>query len=374
MKYTLCITQRCNMDCTYCYIGKKRARMSLPLARDIVDFIFDNTPAEEKIDVGFFGGEPLLEFELIAAITEVIESHPRFGAHPVDMAIVTNGTIFNDTIAEFVNTHNMGFTVSCDGPSQVQDLFRRFPDGTGTSPVVENTIRRALAAFSFVPVNAVYHPRTLHHLPQTVAYLSGLGVRQIYLSPDFSASWTQEDAALLAAVYGRIAEQYIDYYRAHDPHFISLIDSKIVVLLRGGYDPLERCRMGRGEFAFTPDGRIYPCERLIGSGQDEHCIGHVGDGLPREKLPCEMARGRSINSECLSCGIRDYCMNWCGCSNYFSSGHYDRAGPFLCASEKAAIQTAYRVLQSPDKALHDAFMDHAGGFPIAKSSTRYTRR
>jgi uncharacterized protein len=131
MKYTLCLTRQCNLDCTYCYIGKQQTWMSPVVARKIVDFIFALTPAREKMDIGFFGGEPLLEFELIRTITEMIESHPDFGAHPVDLAIVTNGTIFSEAIAAFVKAHDVGFTISCDGPPSVQDRFRRFRNGSG---------------------------------------------------------------------------------------------------------------------------------------------------------------------------------------------------------------------------------------------------
>ncbi len=348
--------------------------MSLAVARKIIDFIFQTTPLNEKIDIGFFGGEPLIEFDLIKTITEVIEDHPDFNGRCVELAIVTNGTLFSEDIAEFVNRHKMAFVISCDGPPSVQNLLRCYPDGRGTSSTVEKTILNAIEAFSLVPVNAVYHPQTFRFLTQTIDYFSSLGVRQIYLSPDYSACWTKEDADLLPEVYGQLAEQYIHYYLVQNPHFISLIDAKITVVLRGGYDPLERCRMGKGEFAFVPDGRIYPCERLIGSGGNEHCIGNINDGLLTEIRSCNVAHGASINTECQSCGVKDYCMNWCGCSNYFSSGYYNRVGPFMCASEKAAIQTSFHVFQVLEKAIGPTFADHLGGFPIVNSNNMQAMR
>lgn len=348
--------------------------MSLAVAKKIVDFIFTTTPLEEKIDIGFFGGEPLIEFDLIKTITKIVTNHPGFGNDRVDFSIVTNGTILSNDIANFVNDHDIAFVISCDGPPVTQDLFRHFSNGKGTSHVVEKTIRDAIESITVVPVNSVYHPLTLRSLPETIEYLSSLGVRQIYLNPDFSAQWTQKDIDLLPDVYNQIAEQYIHYYHEHDPHFISFIDGKIAVMLRGGYDPLERCRMGTGEFAFAPDGCIYPCERLIGSGDDEHCIGNINDGLHAEKKPCYIASGASMNTECLSCGIKDHCMNWCGCSNYFSTGYYNRVGPFICASEKEAIQTASKVFQVLDKTFGAAFADHLGGFPITNSNNTYRRR
>ncbi|GAB4535664.1 MAG: hypothetical protein Fur0020_03150 [Thermodesulfovibrionia bacterium] len=345
--------------------------MPIRVAEKVVDFVFKNTPPEEKIDIGFFGGEPLLEFGLIKEIVGMIEKHPSFNNEQVELTVVTNGTIFSDEIADFLKIHNIGFCVSCDGPPFVQDMFRCFPNGKGSSDIVENTIRQALEVFPSILVNAVYHPKTFRYLPQVIEYLSSLGIRQIYLNPDFSAPWLKKEADLLPKIYRQIAEQYIDYYLLHRPHFISLIDSKITVILRGGYNPLERCRMGKGEFAFTPSGNIYPCERLIGSDiGDDHRIGTIYDGLNLEHLSCKMTAEQSTNTECLSCGLKDYCMNWCGCSNYFSSGYYNRVGPFLCASEKTAIQTAFNVFKTLEKKLGPTFIDHIAGIPAMNSVER----
>ena len=110
--------------------------------------------------------------------------------------------------------------------------------------------------------------------------------------------------------------------------------------------------MGKGEFAFTPSGNIYPCERLIGSDNGSgHCIGHIDTGIDPGLLSCRVSPEKSINEECVSCGLKDYCMNWCGCSNYFSSGYYNLVSPFLCSSEKAAIQAAFNAFQSIEEKL-----------------------
>jgi uncharacterized protein len=82
-----------------------------------------------------------------------------------------------------------------------------------------------------------------------------------------------------------------------------------------------------------------------------------------------MAQGQDINTECLSCGLNSYCMNWCGCSNYFSSGYYNRVTPFLCASEKVAIQTSFNVIKALENTGASTFVDHLAGFPIANSIT-----
>jgi uncharacterized protein len=229
---------------------------------------------------------------------------------------------------------------------------------------VEETIGRAKEYFPYLLVNAVYHPDTFRHLPQVVEYFSSLGLTQIYLSPDFSASWGKKEIELLPEIYGQIGKFYIECYLLQKPHFISLIDSKISVILRGGYKPLERCRMGKGEFGFGPSGNIYPCERLIGKDDGKmHCLGSINEvALNSLATSAHVLKGKS-NEECQMCSFQDYCMNWCGCSNYFSSGHYNRVSPFLCASEKTAILTAFNAFQAIEKKLGPIFMEHLSGVP-----------
>ncbi len=368
MKCTLLVTRRCNLRCDYCYVGKGAASMSLTQARQIVDLVYDRAPAGERIDFAFFGGEPLIEFPKVQAITELIQGHSDYDAERVSLALVSNGTLFNDKVARFVRDHGIAFGISCDGPSAIHDRFRRYANGKGSSARVERTICEALAALSRVMVNAVYRPETVDALPETVDYFSRLGVRQIYLSPDYSAPWTVNEAHRLDRIYGEVGDRYMDYYRRSDPHFISLVDSKIAVILRGGYQPQERCRMGRGELAFTPDGSVYPCERLVGVADSDvtHRLGSVEQGIELKQMDLHRA-SESTESACLNCSLKDYCMNWCSCSNFFGSGHYNRVPPILCASEQAAISNAAQVYRTLERDMESVFYDHASGSPLLNS-------
>ncbi len=368
MKYTLFLTRRCNLACEYCYVGKSVDTMSLDIADRVIDFGFRNTPPSEDIDFGFFGGEPLLEYPLLEEIVHRIEAHPQYDPCRVKLSVVTNGTLLSAAIAGFVRAHRIALTVSCDGPPDIHDRYRHFPGGGRTSALVENGIRTGLAVLGRVPVNAVYRPDNVSKLPEVIEYFSNLGVRQIYLNPDFSANWDETIVARIPAIYEQVAEQYMEFYRQGRPHYISLIDSKITVMLRGGYQPLERCRMGAGELAFTPSGDIFPCERLAEANPNKHRIGGI-DGLVRiGSLHDHFAPGPPVNAPCLSCGIRDYCVNWCGCSNYFMTGYYNRVSPFLCVSERAAIELALSVFRRLEAELGPVFMDHLGGKGLAPST------
>jgi uncharacterized protein len=362
-KYTLSITQNCNLDCDYCYIKKKNSVMPLSIARRTVDYIFKNAEKSDKIDINLFGGEPLLEFDLIKKIVDIIHAQSSFDHKRVVISVVTNGTIFNEDIADFLIEKNVILCISCDGPQKVQDKFRHFPDGRGSSAIVEKNIRHILDIFPLTPINAVYSPENVQLLPQVVDYLAFLGVKNIHLSPNISAKWTKTEAEMLPKIYDAVAGRYIDFYINNVPRYISFIDSKIAVILRGGYRPLERCRMGEEEFAFAPSGNIYGCERLIGSDDGkEHCLGNISDGIVSVKTR-EGACNAAINKECMECSLSDYCMNWCGCTNYHSTGYYNIVSPFVCASERATINAAFNIIQAMNNLGLD-FSHHISGTPL----------
>ena len=116
MKFTLALTLECNLACRYCYIHKGQKHMSPETAGRIVDFIFQSTPPGEKIDIGFFGGEPLLEVELIKTIVGMITDHRLYESERVLFSVITNGTLFSDEIAASLKQYNITLGISCDGP------------------------------------------------------------------------------------------------------------------------------------------------------------------------------------------------------------------------------------------------------------------
>ena len=228
--------------------------------------------------------------------------------------------------------------------------------------MVERNLKRALSQFPLIPVNAVYSPENLQDLPEVIDYLVSLGAVNIYLNPNISADWTQKEADLLPTVYREIGKKYIDFYLTGHPKYINLIDGKITVILRDGYKPAERCRMGQGEFAFSPAGNIYPCERLVGSDDGKtHCLGNVKSGFKPSEV-CKPNSSSAKNAECTQCELTEYCMNWCGCTNYYSTKRYDIVGPFMCASEKASISVALEILEQLKD--HPLFSHHLIGTPL----------
>jgi len=314
-------------------------------AQKIVDYIFLKTPADEKIEFGFFGGEPLLELELIKTIINIIRGNELYTPERVNLTVTTNGTILDTPIIDFLTETNVLLCISCDGPPEIQNRHRRFKSGKDSAALVEQNLGRALSYFPSVPVNAVYSPETLEALPEVVDYLVSLGVERIFLNPDISARWTKKEADILPTVFSTVGSMYLNYHLQKKPKYISLIDSKIAIILKGGYQLMDKCRMGDGELAFAPSGNAYPCERLIGSDtENTHRLGNIYEVMELGKR-CHHIPTDALNTECLACDLSGYCMNWCGCTNFAMAGRYDAASPFLCASEKASISVALDTLR-----------------------------
>ncbi len=348
MKYTIYLTRRCNLACDYCYVSKDGSALSIETAQRIIDFIFSNTPANEMMGIIFFGGEPFLEFKLMKQITEMIESHREFD-HRVRFFVGSNGTIFNDRIAEFLVEHGFNFLISCDGPPESQDQFRRYKDGRSSASKVERSIKKALTVFPDLTVCSVYHPRTFHRLPVVFDYLTDLGVQTMSFSPDMSAPWTTEEASMLPDLFREIGRKHISLWRKHEPRRINIIDEKIKVLLRGNYSSgqRKRCNAGQADFAFAPSGNVFPCECLVGDDDrsSPHFLGNINAG-PISKLSCTTNLTKRDPVPCDECDYKHLCMNWCTCRNYKATGFYNSVGPFTCAVQKSSIMAASEVLMT----------------------------
>ena len=369
MKATLLLTTSCNLRCDYCYVQKRNASMSEDTLDKAVDFVFHTAQPNERIDFGLFGGEPLLAWERAQQAVALIEQRSKNSSHNVRVSLVTNGTLLDEDILRYVRDHRLILQVSCDGAPQVQDSHRVFPDKKPTSAIVETNILTALKILPAVLVNMVYGPDTHSFLPESIEYLASLGLRQIVLNPDYSATWLPGHISDLEQTYDRIAELYLKYYKSKNPLFISLIDEKIAVILRGGYGPAERCHMGYGEFAFSPHGYIFPCERLVGNGlRNQHCIGHLDQPHDLNRGHCQAKGTTCRNGACQQCPVAGFCMNWCGCSNFHATGDYSLPSYFICASERLGIKAALSVLSNDDEEQKLAYINHYVGLPMLNSS------
>jgi uncharacterized protein len=358
MKVTLSLTHRCNLVCRYCYSGRAfKKDMSIATAREIVDFAMDITPPGQRIEFGFFGGEPLLKFDLIKEVTNYIREKERETRGSVSLNITTNGTLLTPSILDFFREEKVNLCISIDGPAYVHDLNRCYHDGRGSFGEVVRALRLAVERLDPLQVNAVYGPDTIDSLLESVSFFSQLGVSVIHLNPNICASWGEDACSKLQDIYMQIGDHYIQSYQRGQEIAVNLIDSKVILFLKGGHTPGDRCGMGETEWGFAPSGNIYPCERFIGQDDDpSFCLSNIHTGLDVARRCSLLKRRGNHNKECTTCALQKYCVNWCGCTNYYMTGHTDLAGPMMCESEKAAIRAAKHVLIALQN--DELFLDH----------------
>lgn len=360
MKITLSLTHRCNLACRYCYAGSSRKPdMQLDTAQQCIDAALALLPAGKSLDLGLFGGEPLLRFDLIREIVDYTYRRTREKLVPVRIGITTNGTLVSPEILDYFAEQDIHLCFSIDGPEDVHDRNRCHHNGSGSFVEVIRNLESAVQRLGVVEVNAVVGPDTLFDVPRTLDFFINLGVSVIHLSPNIKATWTEEVCNHFDDIYRQVAEQYIACYQRGKEIALNLIDSKSVLFVKGGYSPGDICSMGDGEWGVAPSGNIFPCERFIGEDDNmAFSLGNIRAGLSQARRCAMHLKRGNHREECSNCFYKRFCMSWCGCTNWFMSGESDTPAPVLCAMEKAAIEAARHAFESLVRDDNDLFADH----------------
>ena len=313
MKVTLSLTHRCNLSCSYCYSGRKFNKdMSYNTARKIVDFAIDITPDGERIEFCFFGGEPLLCFDMMKKIVTYIRQRERESSKPVWLSVTSNGTLLTNAVLSYFKSKNIDLCVSIDGPEHIHNKNRHYLDGRGSFSDTVKNLQNAIRQLNYLQVNVVYGPDTINFLPETVSFLTGLGISTIHLNPNICASWEIISYSKLREAYEELGSHYIEKYQSGQELALNMIDNKIILFLKGGYGTADRCGMGETEWGFAPSGNIYPCERFIGEDTNSAlCLGNIYTGLDSARRCSLLKRRGNRKDECKTCALQQYCMNTC---------------------------------------------------------------
>ena len=303
MDFTLCLTHDCNLRCAYCYAGRKRAgRMSWETAKRAVDFCLEHTLNRAALtgrapeaQLGYFGGEPLLEWALLQRSAEyAIAECARLGVK-LRKTVTTNLTLLDAAKAAWLREHGFYLGLSLDGNAAMHDTLRRFADGRGSHAVCAPALEFFRGPDAGGEVILVLDPRNIMHTADSVAWLMARDIRSISLNPNFYIPWPEPALERWRAAYERIGDLYADAYRNGVPVRINMFDGKIRVRLKEGYAACDKCGFGENEIAVAPGGNLYPCERIVGDDDNAKlCIGNVFDGFDKEKRARIVAcRGRN---------------------------------------------------------------------------------
>lgn len=357
MDVSLALTHRCNLACTYCYAGRKRNQsMSPVVASRAIEFAFAfNDP---KLQLGFFGGEPLLEWDLLVDSTSYAEKLAADRGKTIQKTVTTNGLPLTKERVSWLKSHGFYPALSLDGNRDMHDATRRYRNGRSSFDATIAALRLLKAEFPEVEVIVVPDPANVQHMAASVEYLArDEGVLRISINPNFYTEWDDDSLALWRTAFDQIGDFYIERHRSGNPVAVNFIDSKVITRLKNGYECRDRCNFGEKEIAVAPSGRLYPCERLIGEDLDTSMsIGNVFEGFDDRKRAEVLARRGNVNGECIGCEYRRRCMNWCCCINYTLTGAIDQTDGIVCFHERAAIQVADRVAEDLFRERNPSFL------------------
>lgn len=336
---TLQVTQQCNLRCKYCvYSGKYATRghnakfMTFDVAKTAIDFLFAHSSDILEPSIGFYGGEPLLNFSLIKKVIRYAKY--KYDGKNISFVITTNGTIFDDEILSFFNKENISIMISFDGPKELHDKNRIFAsNGKGTYDTIIKNINyikeKYPKIYKYIAYNAVIDPSNdLSCFNDFIVNFSDIDTERI--SPSVVADtmriendviWPEnffigsryEDFLIFLSKLGRIQKRKIDSaMKTSFSQFKSIMYTtrNISHRLPESYHPAGPCIPGARKLFVDTDGNFYPCERV--SEVSEHMIiGNTNEGFDLEKIERLLNVGKVTEEECKKCWGLRFCGQCC---------------------------------------------------------------
>ncbi len=320
----------CNLSCTYCYkedlaTPANGQLMGLDTARASVDLLLAESGARKRVNLVFFGGEPLTNMALIREVVAYADEKAGAEGKLVDYSMTTNATLLNEKLVDWFNEHRFGLTISMDGPQALHDLNRRTVGGHGTYDVVAAKARMLLDRYSSRPVGARV---TLTPGVTDIVAIHGhlfdeLGFHEVGFAPVTAADnavFNLNEAELGAVFEGmkELGRRYeVAAIEGRNNGFSNL--HQLITDMLEGTRKLIPCGAGVGLLAVDKDGDLNLCHRFTGS--DLPTFGNVNDGIDHAAVDSfvDAALDRT-DKACSTCRIRNLCSGGCYHESYARYG------------------------------------------------------
>lgn len=343
------IAHDCNLACQYCFAEEgeyhgRRALMSFEVGKKALDFLIANSGNRRNLEVDFFGGEPLMNWEVVKQLVEYGRSKEKEYNKNFRFTMTTNGVLLNDEIMEYCNREMSNVVLSLDGRKEVNDKMRPFRGGKGSYDLIVPKFQK----FAEMRGDRDYYVRgtfTRHNLDfsKDVMEFADLGFRSMSIEPVVAApeeeyAIREEDLPQIMEEYDRLAEEYLK--RKKDGrgfnffHFNIDLNQGPCVAKR-----LSGCGSGTEYLAVTPWGDLYPCHQFV--GQEEFLLGNVDTGVTNERIRDEFKLCNVYaKDKCRDCFARFYCSGGCAANSYNFHGSITDAYDIGCAMQKKRIECA----------------------------------
>ena len=323
------VAHTCNLNCSYCFASQgkyhgDRALMSFETGKRALDFLMDHSGSRHHLEVDFFGGEPLMNFQVVKDLVAYARSVEKERGKQFRFTLTTNGMLIDDDVIDFANRECSNVVLSLDGRKEIHDRFRVDYAGKGSWEKIVPKFRKLVEARG--GKNYYMRGTFTHANPdflKDVQTMLDLGFRELSMEPVVCAegdpsALTEEDLPIVMKQYEDLARLLVKKRREGDPFtfYHYMID------LSGGpcvYKRISGCGSGTEYMAVTPWGDLYPCHQFV--GEEAFKLGDVWNGVTNTAVREDFAACNVYaREECRTCWARLYCSGGCAANAYHATG------------------------------------------------------
>ena len=346
------IAHDCNLACQYCFAEEgeyhgRRALMSFEVGKKALDFLVANSGSRRNLEVDFFGGEPLMNWEVVKQLVEYGRSIEEANNKKFRFTLTTNGVLLNDEILDFVNKEMGNIVLSTDGRKEVHDRMRPFRNGRGSYDLIMPKFKKV--AESRNQTNYYVRGTFTHYnldFSNDVLSLADQGFKQISVepvvaSPEDGYALRSEDLPQIFEEYDKLAVEMIK--REKEGRGFNFFH--FMIDLTGGpcvYKRLSGCGSGTEYLAVTPWGDLYPCHQFVGN--EDFLLGNVDDGIVKKNI-CEEFKQCNVYSKpkCKDCFAKLFCSGGCAANSYNFHGNINDSYEVGCEMERKRVECAIMI-------------------------------
>lgn len=343
------IAHDCNLACKYCFAGEgeycgDRSLMSFEVGKQAFDFLIANSGTRKNLEVDFFGGEPLMNFEVVKQLVAYAREQEKIHNKNFRFTLTTNGVLLDEEVMDFANKEMYNVVLSLDGRKETNDRMRVSRNGKGSYDLIvpkfkEMVKRRGDKEYyirgTYTHYNTDFTKDILH---MADLGFTKLAMEPVVASPDAPYALKEEDLPILFDQYEKLATEMVRREKNGKgfTFFHYMID------LEGGPCIAKRiagCGVGTEYVAVTPWGDLYPCHQFV--GDENYLLGNVFDGITNEEV---RSRFKMCNiytrPQCNDCFARLYCSGGCSANAYHATGSIEGIYELGCKLHRKRVECA----------------------------------
>ena len=346
------VAHTCNLNCSYCFASQgkyqgERALMSFEVGKQAFDFLIANSGTRRNLEVDFFGGEPLMNLDVVKQLVAYARSIEKEHNKNFRFTLTTNGVLLDDETNEFLNKEMSNVVLSLDGRKDVHDHFRKDYAGRGSYEVILPKFKRLVDSRegkNYYMRGTFTHNNT--DFTEDIIHMADLGFTELSMEPVVCPpsdpyALTEADLPVLFEQYEKLAFEMIKRKKAGKPFtfYHYMLDLKHGPCI---YKRITGCGSGTEYMAVTPWGDLYPCHQFV--GDEKYLLGNVWDGVKNTEVQDEF---RSCNAysreECKDCWAKLYCSGGCAANAYHATGSVGGVYHYGCELFKKRIECAVMI-------------------------------